>query len=69
MMQLEVDAFAWKMPIHWGKWKLEGHSRSLWCESETRIQSASYASVLYQPPRDADPYGASRFDGWSYFCC
>ncbi|CAH2241195.1 jg3260 [Pararge aegeria aegeria] len=27
------------------------------------MRSASYASAVYQPRRDADPYGASRFDG------
>ncbi|CAH2217209.1 jg11554 [Pararge aegeria aegeria] len=27
------------------------------------MQSASYASAVYQPSRDVDPYGASRFDG------
>ncbi|CAH2228572.1 jg17407, partial [Pararge aegeria aegeria] len=27
------------------------------------MQSASHASAVYQPVRDADPYGASRFDG------
>ncbi|CAH2226874.1 jg17123 [Pararge aegeria aegeria] len=27
------------------------------------MRSASYASAVYRPRRDADPYGASRFDG------
>ncbi|CAH2210103.1 jg8062 [Pararge aegeria aegeria] len=27
------------------------------------MRSASYASTVYQPRRDSDPYGASRFDG------
>ncbi|CAH2229236.1 jg6743 [Pararge aegeria aegeria] len=27
------------------------------------MRSASYASAVYQPRRDADPYSASRFDG------
>ncbi|CAH2235518.1 jg19495 [Pararge aegeria aegeria] len=27
------------------------------------MQSAKYATAVYRPRRDADPYGASRFDG------
>ncbi|CAH2230032.1 jg20242 [Pararge aegeria aegeria] len=27
------------------------------------MRSASYASAIYRPRRDADRYGASRFDG------
>ncbi|CAH2229944.1 jg14017 [Pararge aegeria aegeria] len=27
------------------------------------MRSASYASAVYRPRRDADPYDASRFDG------
>ncbi|CAH2266827.1 jg9442 [Pararge aegeria aegeria] len=27
------------------------------------MRSSSYASALYRPRKDADPYGASRFDG------
>ncbi|CAH2267283.1 jg14750 [Pararge aegeria aegeria] len=46
-----------------GKWKLEGHSRSSRCGSETKMRSASYASAVYRPRRDTDPYGASRFYG------
>ncbi|CAH2235273.1 jg20648 [Pararge aegeria aegeria] len=43
--------------------ELEEHSRSLRCGSETRIQSASYASMVYQPRRGADPYGPPWFYG------
>ncbi|CAH2233475.1 jg13397 [Pararge aegeria aegeria] len=46
-----------------GKWKLEEHSRSLRCESETKMQSASYAFMVYRRRRDADPYGTSGFYG------
>ncbi|CAH2269531.1 jg19079 [Pararge aegeria aegeria] len=31
------------------------------------MRSASYASAVYQPRRDADPYGALRFDGKKKF--
>ncbi|CAH2244907.1 jg22334 [Pararge aegeria aegeria] len=30
---------------------------------ETKMRSASYASAVYRPRRDADDYGTSRFDG------
>ncbi|CAH2243983.1 jg25395 [Pararge aegeria aegeria] len=46
--------------LSWRESKLEGPSRSLRCESETKMQSASYASAVYQQRRDADPYGVTR---------
>ncbi|CAH2237954.1 jg4648 [Pararge aegeria aegeria] len=40
-----------------------GRAFQIECGSETKMRSASYASAVYRPRRDAHPYGASRFDG------
>ncbi|CAH2268388.1 jg15842 [Pararge aegeria aegeria] len=43
---------------HWGKWKLEGQT-----PDPSGADQKRRCEAIYRPRRDADPYGASQFDG------